>query len=87
MGVEVDTNHFKGNAPDRCTLEVLDVPGIRPSALMTQEVAWTTVVPEHKLAPHHRHFVAVPPRLATHVRLSIFPDGGVSRLRIWGRAP
>ena len=27
--IEVDTNHFKGNYPDRCSLEGIDAPGAR----------------------------------------------------------
>jgi allantoicase len=83
--VEVDTNHFKGNYPDRCSIEVIDAPSARITDLI-RSTGWHTVVPETKLSAHTRHFFEhLPPVTASHVRLNIFPDGGVSRLRLWGR--
>ncbi|HKU43080.1 MAG TPA: allantoicase [Polyangiales bacterium] len=82
--IEVDTNHFKGNYPDRCALEIIDAPGARITELIRSS-AWHSIVPESKLHAHTRHFFEHLPALpATHVRLTIIPDGGVSRLRVWG---
>jgi allantoicase len=81
--VEVDTTHFKGNHPDRCALDAADVAGGRTEP---GERDWHEVVPPSPLAPHHRHTFEVPEgRPATHVRLRILPDGGVARLRVFGR--
>jgi allantoicase len=83
--VEVDTNHFRGNYPDRCSLELIDAPAARIADLMYSR-AFAGLLPEQKLSAHTRHFFTpetVAP--ATHVRLNIFPDGGVSRLRLWGQ--
>jgi allantoicase len=84
--IEVDTNHFKGNFPERCAIEGIDAEGARPSDLVASE-AWQPLLPELRLAADTRQFyvselVAYAP--ITHVRLRIFPDGGVSRLRVWG---
>jgi allantoicase len=84
--VEVDTNHYKGNYPERCSLEVLDRPGAPPTELQS-EPSWRTLLAARPLAADARHFFArelesVGP--VTHVRLNIYPDGGVSRLRLWG---
>jgi allantoicase len=84
--LEIDTNHFKGNFPDRCAVEVIDAPGARPTELI-ESGAWLPLLAETKLAADTRHFfvselLASGP--ATHLRLRIFPDGGVSRLRVWG---
>jgi allantoicase len=82
--IEVDTNHFKGNYPDRCAIEVIDAPGARITDLIRSS-GWHTLVAETKLSAHTRHFFErLPPVVASHVRLKIFPDGGVSRLRVWG---
>lgn len=83
--IEIDTNHFKGNFPDHCTLEGVHRPGARITELL--EAEWTPVLGPTKLAAHERKFVR---ELAargpfTHLRFSIFPDGGVSRLRCWGK--
>jgi len=84
--LEIDTRHFKGNYPDRCAVEVIDAPGARPTDLI-ESSAWQPLLAETKLQADTRHFFdrelcATSP--ATHVRLRIFPDGGVSRLRVWG---
>jgi allantoicase len=82
--VEVDTNHFKGNYPDRCAIEVIDAPDARITDLIRSS-GWQTLVPETKLSAHTRHFFGPLQAItASHVRLKIFPDGGVSRLRVWG---
>lgn len=84
--VELDTKHFKGNFPERCALDGIDAAGARPSELIASE-AWRPVLPETPLTADARHFYATELSVKapiTHVRLRIFPDGGVSRLRIWG---
>ena len=85
--VEIDTNHFKGNYPDRCSLEWIDAPGARITDLIAS-TQWAPLLPESKLSAHSRHFFREPlaraPRPASHVRVNIFPDGGLSRLRLWG---
>jgi len=85
--VEVDTHHFKGNYPDRCALEVIDAAGAKITELVGSR-EFRALLAETKLEADTRHFFG-PKELtssgaATHVRLSIFPDGGVSRLRLWG---
>ena len=85
--VEVGTTHYKGNYPDRCEVEACADqaagPGQPPSAAGD---GWWTVVPPSPLGPHRNHvFAAADGRAATHVRLAIHPDGGVSRLRVFGK--
>ncbi len=76
--VEIDTNHFKGNFPDTASIEG-----------STDDETWTDLLPRTKLHAHTRHLFV--DELAargpfTHLRLNVFPDGGVSRLRVWGKA-
>jgi allantoicase len=76
--VELDTDHFKGNAPGSCMLESCDD---------IQQAEWSEIVPQSPVQPHARHeFVVAVPKVATHVRLNIYPDGGVARLRLFGTA-
>lgn len=84
--VLIDTAHFKGNYPDRFSLE-----GAIGSddAVTSNDVEWRTIIPETKLYAHREHlFMAEiscqPGQTFTHVRLNIFPDGGVSRMRVFG---
>ncbi|HXH01934.1 MAG TPA: allantoicase [Candidatus Competibacteraceae bacterium] len=85
--VVVDTAHFKGNYPDRCSLQAAYAPTIEESALVPNSLFWRTLLPEQKLQMDHIHtFEAEVLELGpiTHVRFNIIPDGGVSRLRLYG---
>jgi allantoicase len=82
--VEVDTSHFKGNYPESCSI---DVGHVDPVASF-DSIVWQELLPNTKLQPHTRHtFVNELADLGnvTHARLNIYPDGGVSRLRLYGR--
>ncbi|MEP6809583.1 MAG: allantoicase [Chthoniobacterales bacterium] len=86
--IEVDTNHFKGNYPDTCSIEGCNAAATAPVEEL-QEVCWLEILPRTKLQAHTRHFFEKELSATgefTHVRLNIYPDGGVSRLRVWGTA-
>ena len=85
--LEIDTTHFMGNAPGRCSVEVCDAPGAGADALAGAAVGWRTLLPETRTQPHTRHHFEDELRSAgraTHLRLNVFPDGGVARLRALG---
>lgn len=85
--IEVDTNHFKGNYPDMCSLEACNSEAQAGDDFAQPEANWREILPKTKLQAHMRHFFEQELRPGgpfTHVRLNIFPDGGVSRLRVWG---
>jgi allantoicase len=85
--IEVDTAHFKGNYPDRCSVQAARVSGGTDDSLVTQSMFWPVLLPEQKLQMDHVHtFGAELASLGalTHVRFNIIPDGGVSRLRLFG---
>ena len=82
--VEVDTSHFKGNYPESCSIDL----GCADANTTADSIVWQELLPNTKLHPHTRHtFVHELADLGsvTHARLNIFPDGGVSRLRLFGR--
>jgi allantoicase len=81
--LELDTDHFKGNAPGRCSLEWCDAAGADAAALQSG-AKWQPLLQETPLQPHARHAWDVTSAAATHLRLNIFPDGGVARLRVLG---
>jgi len=82
--LELDTDHFKGNAPGRCSLDWCDAPGAGAHELQAG-ASWQSLLGETPLEPHARHAWDVSAAgAATHVRLNIFPDGGVARLRVIG---
>jgi allantoicase len=85
--IELDTDHFKGNAPGRCTLEGLHAPDATPEQLAGESAGWMPLLDETVLQPHTRHLwedEVRPIGPITHARLNIFPDGGVARLRLFG---
>src|SRR2546423_3473110 len=87
--IEVDTNHFKGNYPDSCSIEGCAAPGASTEDLTGPGTQWSEILPNTKLQADTRHFFEKElSRIdgCTHVRLNIYPDGGVSRLRVWGTA-
>jgi allantoicase len=82
--VVVDTAHFAGNYPPHCSVEAAAVDGY-PSPRELAGAQWLTLVPRSPLRGEHRHeFPVDGGRWFTHVRLSIYPDGGVARLRVHG---
>jgi allantoicase len=84
----IDTAHFKGNYPDRASLRAVSLAGGNEDELAAQSLAWPVLLPEMKMEMDIEHsFVDELHDIGpvTHVRLSIFPDGGVSRLRLFGR--
>ncbi len=86
--IEVDTCHFKGNYPDRCSIQAARVSGGTPASLVTQAMFWPVLLPEQTLQMDHQHHYRsgiAALGVVSHVRLNIFPDGGVSRLRLRGR--
>ena len=84
----VDTAHFKGNYPDRCSLQAALVEGGTTDSIITQSMFWPELLAPSKLEMDDvQEFTdainAIGP--VSHVRLNLFPDGGVSRLRLLGR--
>jgi allantoicase len=83
--VEVDTAHFKGNFPESCSLEATaDPPG---PDLTAASVQWANLLPRTKLQAHTRHHFdreLIDNGVVSHLRFNIYPDGGVSRLRVYG---
>jgi allantoicase len=74
---ELDTTHFKGNAPAAASLRGAFSPA--------SDQDWFELLPRTALRPDTRHRFRVPSaREVTHVRLDVYPDGGMARLRLLG---
>ena len=81
--LEVDTSYFKGNFPESCSLEGCKTTG----HVLPVSLDWKRVLPRAKLQAHARHLFeeeVIDAGVVSHVRFNIFPDGGVSRLRVYG---
>jgi allantoicase len=85
--IEIDTDHYRGNAPGSCSVDVCDAAGATAEQLTDGATKWSPLLPQTALQPHTRHMWDAPADMsaATHVRLSIYPDGGVARLRAFGQ--
>ncbi|MEO6796285.1 MAG: allantoicase [Candidatus Dormibacter sp.] len=83
--IDVDTSYFTGNFPESCRIEACGCEGY-PSPAELGEADWIEIVPRSPLRGEtHNRFAVSDERRFTHLRLSIFPDGGVARLRVMGR--
>ena len=81
----IDTGHFKGNYPDRCKLEGCNLAKENEDNL--DAATWMPMLNESKLQADFEHIFTTQILVNepfTHVRLTIFPDGGISRLRLFG---
>ncbi len=90
--VRIDTAHYKGNYPDSCSIlaaDLGDIDGDLDEAQIAAAAGWPELLPPQKLSAdkehdfHHDRLNALGP--VTHVALNIFPDGGISRMRLFGK--
>lgn len=82
----VDTLHFKGNYPESCSIQAALAPNA--AQIESQSLFWQELLPSQKLQMHQEHeFIEAVRDIGpvSHVRLNIFPDGGLSRLRLFGQ--
>lgn len=84
--IVVDTCHFKGNYPDSCSIEYC--LSNSDEEVINNKVEWEVLLPQQKLSADKEHEFTKEingGNTITHVRLNIFPDGGISRLRLFGK--
>ncbi len=85
-GFDIDTAFFTGNYPPAAAIEAANCQSDD-----VDEAAWQTILPKVELNPDAHHFMTIgadvdPATVWTHVRLQIYPDGGVARLKVFGAA-
>ena len=84
-GVAVDTSFFRGNYPPQVSVEAVSADGY-PSAAELSQLDWRPLVQRSPVTGDAGNWYPVEaPRHCTHVRLSIYPDGGVARCRVHGQ--
>lgn len=84
--IELDTAHFKGNYPDRVSIQAASLNQPAEAALVAQSLYWRTLLPETPVGPDqiHRFEPEAFAEPITHIRVNAIPDGGISRIRLWG---
>lgn len=81
-GIVIDTSHFTGNFPPEFSLEACYIPD---DSCSDENTVWQTVIEKTTInGDEVKGFEVDFPELITHVRLHIYPDGGVARLKIYG---
>ena len=81
-GFDIDTNYFRGNAPQTISVEAC-VSAKQPD----ESTVWYTLLDKSEVAAHSQNIFEISdPQSWTHVRLNMFPDGGIARLRVYGEA-
>ena len=79
-GVDVDTRYFRGNHPTACSIDGWTGDGAPPD-----DADWVEVLPRTELIGDDSNLIPVSdPHIYSHIRLNIYPDGGVARLRVYG---
>ena len=79
--VDVDTSYFNGNHPLMVSLE-----GCNSTSKNIKNLKWKTIINKKKTKANSHHFFMVSSKsIFTHIKFNIFPDGGVARLRLYGR--
>ena len=81
-GVDIDTSFFTGNFPPSASIDACYSPDGDP----TDATEWQEILPSMSLQGDHHHLEQIESdEVFTHLRLNIYPDGGVARLRVYGR--
>jgi allantoicase len=84
-GFDIDTNHFLGNHPPFASVEAINLSNENLFWSKANELEWDEILPKSPLEPGSQHFFEIDfDTIYTHVRLHIYPDGGVARFRVYG---
>lgn len=85
-GVDIDTNNFLGNHPPYASIDALCIDDdIKDNAVLAESNQWEEVLPRVALKQGSQNiFPVASEKRWTHIRLNIYPDGGVARLRVFG---
>jgi allantoicase len=87
--IEVDTAHFKGNFPAACSVQAALLPEGQATVDPPMAAGWPELLGRRPLSADAVHVFRADDLHelgpVSHVRLNIHPDGGISRIRLWGR--
>ena len=87
--IQIDTHHFKGNYPDMCSLQAAHLnEKISNKSIVNKSKKWKLLLDKVKLHAHKKHNFnnkLMRKSKINYIRVNIFPDGGISRIRIFGK--
>ena len=88
--IQIDTHHFKGNYPDQCSIQAAYVNGkVSANKIINKSKNWKLLLNKSKLYAHKKHNFLnklMKKNKVNYLRINIFPDGGISRIRVFGKA-
>ena len=80
--IDIDTSYFNGNQPEFASIEGC----YSESFDINKKISWKTILKKSKIKPNFQNMFMIKDKKSyTHIRLNIFPDGGVARLRLYGK--
>ncbi|WP_269914670.1 allantoicase [Acinetobacter sp. HY1485] len=85
--IEIDTAHFKGNYPAKVSIQGTYVEAATDAQLIPQSMFWDYLLFEQPMQMDHLHQYIQDIQqhtLVSHIRINMIPDGGISRIRLWG---
>ena len=86
--IEISTHHFKGNFPSYCSLQAAYLPTSKNSKqIVSSSVKWKYLLKDAKLSANKIHTFKnhlMKKDKINFIKINIFPDGGISRFRIYG---
>ena len=87
--IEIDTHHFKGNYPDKCSIQASYIPNnTSEKNIVKNSNRWPHILNKVKLFAHKKHNFKnkkMKSKKVNYLRINIFPDGGISRIRAFGK--
>jgi allantoicase len=88
--IEISTHHFKGNFPSHCSLQVAYLPNSKNSKqIVKSSTKWKYLLKDAKLSANKVHVFKnnlMKKDKINFIKINIFPDGGISRFRIYGKS-
>ena len=87
--IQIDTHHFKGNYPDKCSIQAAFInKKISSKAIVNKSKKWKLLLNKVKLHAHKKHNFKnnlMKSEKVNYIKINIFPDGGISRIRAFGK--
>ena len=87
--IEISTHHFKGNFPSHCSLQATYIPKSKTSKqIVSSSVKWKYLLKDAKLSSNKIHIFnnnLMKNDKINFIKINIFPDGGISRFKIYGK--
>lgn len=86
--IEIDTAHFKGNFPAQVSIQAVYVEDATDPQLIPQSMFWPFLLEAQDMQMDHVHSYineVLAHEKISHIRINMIPDGGISRIRLWGK--